>query len=272
MTSLLERMNVTPGPTGPIRNGRGGQSSRSSTPYNRPGKGNSDKQWSHDMFERENNLGARLNVAPIPGVPVRTRLFVGGVEGATGGHLTIKGASTGQDNTVEVSGLVAGTTADDVKTIFKRCGEIISAKSVPGGGELKIRVTFKNPKDAQTAVRTFDKQQADGKTLSVHVVGFNAAPILANRLQGANGMSIAKQEGSVDILMGGSADSGSKMRSDAMIQDPRAQVLVAPPGTDPKDYTQSRGSGRGRGRGGRGRRGGGGDRRGGGRGKKMDID
>lgn len=58
------------------------------------------------------------------------------------------------------------------------------------------------------------------------------------------------------------------MRSDAMVSDPRASVLLAPPGADPKDYTQQTG-GNGRGRGGRrgrGRRGGGG-RRGG-----MDVD
>jgi hypothetical protein len=71
-----------------------------------------------------------------------------------------------------------------------------------------------------------------------------------------------------------------KMRSDSIIaSDPRASVLVAPPGTDPKLYTQQSHSnsrpdgqkwhrgGRGRGRGGRGRRGGGGER-----GAGMDID
>ena len=40
-----------------------------------------------------------------------------------------------------------------------------------------------------------------------------------------------------------------------MTQDSRAQVLLAPPGTDPKDYVQqsARGGRNGRGRGGRGR-------------------
>jgi hypothetical protein len=62
------------------------------------------------------------------------------------------------------------------------------------------------------------------------------------------------------------------MRSDSIIkEDPRAQVLVAPPGTNPTDYTQSnpgRGGRRGRGRG-RGARRGGGRQGGSGR---MEID
>lgn len=59
------------------------------------------------------------------------------------------------------------------------------------------------------------------------------------------------------------------MRSDAMISDPRASIQIAPPGADPKEYTQQAGrGGRGRGRNGRGRRGGGGGGRRGG----MDID
>ena len=58
----------------------------------------------------------------------------------------------------------------------------------------------------------------------------------------------------------------SKLRSDELLtKDARAHVLVAPPGADPKEYTQQRGGGRGRGRGGR-RRGG----RGGA--AKMDVD
>jgi hypothetical protein len=58
------------------------------------------------------------------------------------------------------------------------------------------------------------------------------------------------------------------MRSDALLGSDRAQVLTAPPGTDPKDYTQTRNANDSwRGRGGRGR----GSRRGK-RGGRMDID
>lgn len=59
----------------------------------------------------------------------------------------------------------------------------------------------------------------------------------------------------------------SKMRSDSLLGTAGAQVLLAPPGADPKDYTQSRGGDSWRGRGGRGR----GGRRGRG-GKRMDVD
>lgn len=66
------------------------------------------------------------------------------------------------------------------------------------------------------------------------------------------------------------------MRSDSIIkEDPRAQVLVAPPGSNPSDYAQMP-SGRGGRRGGRGSRGRGGRRGGGGRqgnsGNKMEVD
>jgi len=67
--------------------------------------------------------------------------------------------------------------------------------------------------------------------------------------------------------------STSKMRSDDIIaQDSRAQVLLAPPGMNPKDYVQqpTRGGRNGRGRGrGRGQptRGGRGDLA-----SRMDID
>lgn len=61
------------------------------------------------------------------------------------------------------------------------------------------------------------------------------------------------------------------MRSDAMISDPRASVQIAPPGADPREYTQqTRGGGRGRGGRGRGRRGG--DRDDVGKKSGMDID
>lgn len=236
------------------------------------------------MFERENTLSARLGGEPIAPRAAFTPALKGAIEAATGGHLAIRGAGNSH-TTVEVSGLVQGTTKEDVAAIFKRCGDIVSSKAVSTAREVRIRVTFKDTKSAQNAVNTFDKQQADGKTLSVHIVGINAPPTLAGRIADKNGLSTVELEGSVDILMAGSADSGSyvafltgwpwaltrssrKMRSDAMIKDPRAQVLVAPPGTDPAEYTQSRG-GRGRGRGGRRGQGGRG-RRGGGR--KMDID
>lgn len=67
------------------------------------------------------------------------------------------------------------------------------------------------------------------------------------------------------------------MRSDSLIQsDPRAQVLVAPPGTNLADYlppsSESRGGGRGRGGFGRGRGGRRGKRGGNSGNGQMDVD
>lgn len=72
-----------------------------------------------------------------------------------------------------------------------------------------------------------------------------------------------------------------KMRSDSLLRaDPRAQVLVAPPGANPSDYVQGPSGRHHGGGGGGGRRGGGGrgrgGRRGGGKrgggGGRMDTD
>ena len=62
-----------------------------------------------------------------------------------------------------------------------------------------------------------------------------------------------------------SATEYRKLRSDSLLNaDPRAHVLVAPPGADQTEYSRGRGGRRGgRGRGRRGRRGGDG---------KMEVD
>ncbi|KAJ7594128.1 hypothetical protein C8J56DRAFT_776832 [Mycena floridula] len=274
MASLLERMNVS---TGPIRS-KNGQSSRSSTPYvrnrtNKTPKGDSDSAWSHDMFESHNSLSARLNVQPSAPKASFNTIAQKALRDASAlpssGGFSIKGAgAAAQGNVIEVTGLVAGTTADDVAAIFQRCGAISNAKSM-GGNEVRIRVTFKSPASAATAVQKFHNQAADGKTLSVRIVGSSSAgtATLAGRLGGSDGLGLVRQEGSVDVLMESEADNGSKMRSDSLLKSDRAQILVAPPGADPKEYTQNRGSdgrrGRGNNRGRKGRRGGA---------ARMDVD
>ncbi|TFK44865.1 hypothetical protein BDQ12DRAFT_673720 [Crucibulum laeve] len=280
MASLLERLSVpATSATGPIRSKSSG---RSTGPYNRANatripKGDVDSNWSHDLYEVHNSLSARLSntpAAPRTALnPIATKAIRDAVR-PTGG-LSIKGASAiSEGNVVDVSGLASGTTADDVAAIFKRCGAIASAKSVGTAEEVRIRVTFKAPASANNAVQKFDKQPADGKTLSVQIVGASAAgTTLAGRLGGTDGLGLVREEGSVDVLMDTDNDTGSKMRSDSLLRaDPRARVLVAPPGANPKEYIQAppnpRGGGRrggGRGRGGRrGRRGG--------NGGGMDVD
>ncbi|KAA1470626.1 hypothetical protein DENSPDRAFT_836460 [Dentipellis sp. KUC8613] len=264
MASLLERMNIDSS-VGPVRS----KPRRSDpAPYSRPSKADVNSTWQHDMFNdgKGKSLSARLG----PGAPrkinagmaVRATQEAAGLVGAgsRGGELSIRGASS-KGNVVDVSGLVRGTTAEDVEAIFKRCGPITqsSAKNSPDGG-VTVRLTFKNDKDARASVESFNGQVADGRTLAVRIVGgVNAT--LSGRL------SVGAQDGTVDDLLAGAPTS--KMRSDDILNDSearaRAHVLVAPPGADPREYTQqTRGSG-GRGRGGRGRRG----RRGAAR---MDVD
>ncbi|KAL0955978.1 hypothetical protein HGRIS_002157 [Hohenbuehelia grisea] len=275
MASLLERMSIPSPAGGPIRSSRSGQSSRSSTPYNRSNrsKGDIDAQWSHDLFDSNasnaGSLSARL--AGTPSAP-RANFKAPAIQkafrdvGVASNELSIKGAAAG--NVVEVTGLADGTTPADVSAIFKTCGAITSAAAVPNKKEVTIRVTFKQASSANAAIAKFDKQPADGKTLSVKVVG-TAATSLGGRLGGTDGLGLVRQEGSVDVLMENS-DGQSKMRSDALVSaDPRAQVLVAPPGANPADYTQGtnrgrRGRGRGANRGGR--------RRGGNGAGKMQVD
>lgn len=111
---------------------------------------------------------------------------------------------------IEVSGLVPGTTADDVAAIFKRCGAISSTKLIQGGEDVKIRVTFKAGSSATSAVQKFHNQQADGKTLSVRIVGSTSlGTTLTTRLGGPDGLGLVREEGSVDVLMGDTGESGS---------------------------------------------------------------
>jgi hypothetical protein len=190
-----------------------------------------------------------------------------------------------------------------VVAIFKRCGVVSNAKTVPGGDEVRIRVTFKSPSSASAAVQKFNNQPADGKTLSVRIVGSTSAgTTLGGRLGGSDGLGLVREEGSVDVLMDTDGDKGScvfihffsfvvffglililsrKMRSDSLLHaDPRAHVLLAPPGANIADYTNAptgprngNVGGRRGGAGGKGGRGGRRPRRGGNGGDgKMDID
>jgi hypothetical protein len=259
-------------------------------------KGDVDSPWTHDLYD-SGSLSARLTDKPTaPKVnlnAITQKALRDATASSNPSQLSIKGAgSATKGNVVEVIGLAAGTTAEDVAAIFKRCGEITSSRSVSGGDDVCIRLTFKTSTSASAAVQKFNNQPADGKVLSVRIVGSTTAgTTLGGRLGGADGLGLVREEGSVDVLMDLDNDSGSfvsfsfnvkyfhsplygrKMRSDSLIHaDPRATVLLAPPGANPADYLPqetSRGGRGGRGRGGRGgrrnQRGGRGDAR-------MDTD
>jgi hypothetical protein len=111
-----------------------------------------------------------------------------------------------------------------------------------------VRLTFKQAAHAAAAVAKFDKQPADGRILRVVIVGVQSVG-LSGRL---GGVELVSENGSVDVLMVADDNAGSyvllhpsreltfvtasrKMRSDSIMNsDPRATVLVAPPGADPK--------------------------------------
>ncbi|KAF7351178.1 Proline dehydrogenase [Mycena sanguinolenta] len=158
MASLLERMSLPAGgPSGVVRS-RSGPSNRNSSPYSRPAsipKGDVDGQWSHDMFDQHNSLKARMNIIPTAPKANLGHAIVGkALQAVTSSpeQLSIKGAGS-TANTVEVTGLVVGTTPDDVVAIFKRCGEIVKRSQISSSPEVVIRVTFKNPSSATAAVQ-----------------------------------------------------------------------------------------------------------------------
>ncbi|KIJ65874.1 hypothetical protein HYDPIDRAFT_129888 [Hydnomerulius pinastri MD-312] len=274
--SLLARLSAsTEG--GPVRPKSANRASPYSRP-NRPPKGDPDAQWSHDLYEDPDkpSLSSRLTTSAAQPRKADSLLAQRALRDATGAGLSIKGASSGSNgNVVQVEGLVKGTSAADVEAIFRRCGPIISSElsSNKASDNVVVRLTFKQPAHAAAAVSKFDKQPADGRTLQVSIVGVQAVG-LTGRL---GGVGLVNDNGSVDVLISGDSEGGSKMRSDSILaSDPRASVLVAPPGADPKAYSQRNNSrpegqrwSRGGRRGGRGRRGGGG---GAGAGAGMDVD
>ncbi|KAG6902362.1 hypothetical protein C0995_000923 [Termitomyces sp. Mi166 len=274
MASLLERMNIVPA-AGPVRH----KSHSRASPYNRPPKGDIDSQWTHDLYDN-GSLSARLDIKPsaprlsIPAITQKALRAATSPSSSSTRPLSIKGASSSA-NVVEVANLLPGTTPNDVAAIFGSCGEITASRLVtPTDAQSpRIRLTYKSPVHAAAAVAKYNNQPADGNILSVRIVGATSlATSLGVRLGGADGLGLVRQEGSVDVLMD-SEDSNSKMRSDSLRDDPRAQVLVAPPGANPADYTQSPANSRGGARrGGRGARGGGGRRGRRGLEARMDTD
>ena len=93
----------------------------------RPPKGDSDAQWSHDLYEDPDkpSLSARLSAsAAVPRKPDSSLVQRALREATAAGGITIKGASTSANgNVVQVEGLVKGTTPADVEvchTISRR--------------------------------------------------------------------------------------------------------------------------------------------------------
>ncbi|CAE6446909.1 unnamed protein product [Rhizoctonia solani] len=270
--SLAERLGI---PTNRARGGEPRQVSGSrKSPYDRPSPPrDTGGQWKHDKFAEVNDiaggvLGARLFTGTSragSSATGKTRVAVDsarllralGEANASNGNearppatrsgsgLEIRGASTG--TTVEVRELVLGTTSADVKEIFQQHGEILSHKEVkplpPGHtpDSVTVRLKFATQKSAEDVVKAYNGQKADGRVLSVKICD---APLVQGT---ATLLSLGgKIDKSVDILA--QPETGSKMYSDALVNNPGAVVLTRPsaPGG------RGRGGRRGRGRGGRG--------------------
>ncbi|CEL56570.1 hypothetical protein RSOLAG1IB_07919 [Rhizoctonia solani AG-1 IB] len=273
--SLAERLGI---PTNRAKAGESRPVSGSrKSPYDRPSPPrDSEGQWKHDKFAEVNDiaggvLGARLFTGTPRGgssAAGKTRVAVdsarllralgeanasngSGSEARSpttrsGSGLEIRGASTG--TTVEVRELVLGTTSADVKEIFQQHGEILSHKEVkplpPGHtpDSVTVRLKFATQKSAEAVVEAYHGQKADGRTLSVKICD---APLVQGT---ATLLSLGgKIDKSVDILA--QPETGSKMYSDALVNDPGAIVLTQPSAPAGRD----RGGRRGRGRGARGR-------------------
>ncbi|KAF8526031.1 hypothetical protein BU17DRAFT_83541 [Hysterangium stoloniferum] len=245
--SLLERLGE------PRRGGARGAARRASAPYQKRdshalGSSNADADavWKHDKHEP-------LKLSERLGREARPRVDTSNVRRALGQNstlvsegLNIKGASS---SIVEVRGLVAGTTPEDVKAIFQSCGTITKATiaNTSDPRSPHVHLYYTQPEHAQAAVNKFNGLPADGQKLSVTI--FSMAQQIA---------TVGKNQDLLDIAP---ARPVGKMYSD-QIDDPRASVAVG-------DFTPDESSKGWRG-GGRGRRGRGGFRRG--TLGKMEID
>lgn len=93
---------------------------------------------------------------------------------------------------------------DDAQAIFKRCGPIVKSyvqSPGPTDGSVVVRLVFKEEKDALSAVKKFNGETADGRTLIVKSVGGQAVNLAARLDTGP------LKDGSVDALITPSSTS-----------------------------------------------------------------
>ncbi|KAF8342937.1 uncharacterized protein EI90DRAFT_3030767 [Cantharellus anzutake] len=191
-------------------------------------------RWTHDKFSGGATRGRRKG----PDVP--SALAQKTLAALSGGRtppsdspqpissFNVKGASGA---TVEVRHLVPGTTAEDVAAIFGANGTILSATEVKGkANSVTVQVKFSNLSEANSAVKKFNGQEADGRILEVVVLD-------STLLKKAIAAGVATPRETFDLLPDAPA---SRMRSDALMADPRAQVQTVPPIISPGNQ-QSRG-------------------------------
>ncbi|EJT96722.1 hypothetical protein DACRYDRAFT_119934 [Dacryopinax primogenitus] len=208
---------------------------RSSTgPYEREqrlpySKGNSDEQWGHDLYGDKKNRQFASSGQEERG---RGKVDFSGVKDLLGGGgLSVRGASGEKGRVVRIENLMEGTSAADVEAIFKEAGPVSSSKLTRTKPTVSVELVYRNPQDAEDAVRRYDGQMADGLTLRVSIVTDSNA----GKREGAGGRDLLSRVGTKRDLLEDDTFV-SKMRSDTMDQ--------------PGENRGSRGR-RGRGRGGR---------------------
>ena len=91
-----------------------------------------------------------------------------------------------------------------MQAIFKRCGPIVKSyvqSPGPTDGSVVVRLVFKEERDALSAVKKFNGETADGRTLIVKSVGGQAVNLAARLDTGT------LKDGSVDALITPSSSS-----------------------------------------------------------------
>ncbi|KAG8979040.1 hypothetical protein FRC05_009250 [Tulasnella sp. 425] len=234
------------------------------SPYTRPNRDlpPADGNWVHDKFAEINDIpaaGGALASRISGGAPTGSdgagaKLFARAIgdrpsgvgpirRAASGGSLSIKGASAPQSTVLEIKELVAGTTADDVKAIFAQCGTIRDAWTLPSSNAETtiIRVKFSEREGMLKAIKQFDGQVADGRTLSVKEVGgTRQKDLIDESMEEDNEASGSKGKMYSDSIPGKTVSEPPKIEKVEKID------LV-------NDKWSRGGRGGGRGRGGRGR-------------------
>ncbi|KAI1268348.1 hypothetical protein F5Y18DRAFT_225984 [Xylariaceae sp. FL1019] len=200
---------IKPGAGGSLASRVGVKKQRVSTGGRAP-TGNIDGDWTHDLHNpnegRKPSLAARVNA--VSGPPLtksqsskanRTAKLANAFQRTAASNaqqLNIRS----QMPTMSIKGLAGpfavlaqnfapGTTAADIESAMTPVGGIVSSCRLVKTQPIVIaEVVFESKEGAENVIQTFDKQNADGRTLSVYMKpgGFSAAPPKGPRNQQSN--------------------------------------------------------------------------------------
>ncbi|KAI0166134.1 hypothetical protein GGR57DRAFT_445497 [Xylariaceae sp. FL1272] len=195
--------------------------------------GNIDGDWTHDLHNpnegRKPSLAARVNAVSGPPVPKfqssranRAAKLANAFQRTATSNAQLNIRS--QMPTMSIKGLAGpfavlaqnfapGTTAADIESAMTPVGGIVSSCRLVKTHPIVIaEVVFESKEGAENVIQTFDKQNADGRTLSVYMKpgGFSAAPPTGPRSQQRNETRL----GDNSILVDGSHGFSDPMDTD----------------------------------------------------------